>query len=150
MVTVTVRDRSKRKGGKSGKKRNAHFMDVAIEAYVRHLALTKLREVEDLRETLGLSLAGALAEANTFVDRAPYHNLWHEAWEAMLSEQANPSEGSIFTAIEEACGRAIMAEQEARKQAGEPAVDDTAHYADFIGSAMGRLLEEASGEVEEF
>jgi len=150
MITVTRKDRSIPKGGRKGKKRNAHFMDVAMQAYVRHLALTLLRDIEDNLDTNGVTLPQALEQAGNFMERVPYHAPWQKVWQELLDADGPYTRENVFTAIEAAMGQAAMEEQEMRKNAGDPLIEDTSDYTLFIGSAMGRLLEEASGEVEEF
>ncbi len=49
------RRRGKGGGGKNRRK-GKEFMDAALDAYIRHLALQKWREVTDRQDTLGYNL----------------------------------------------------------------------------------------------
>jgi len=141
---------------KRGKKRNAHFMDAAMEAYIRSEALTKMRELEDCQQTNQMDMAQALASIGNFVERAPYQELWNTQWRIMLEGGESPGgkppvfdPATVFTEIENTVKEAMMAEQEQRIEQGAPTIEDTKPYKAFIDKAMDQLLEEASGEIEE-
>jgi hypothetical protein len=51
-------------------------MDVARQAYARHLALERWRDVEALRETNQFDWPTAVREMEQFPERWPYHEAW--------------------------------------------------------------------------
>ena len=51
-------ERRRRRG--KGRRQGKEFMDAALDAYIRHLALQKWRDVTELQETLSLEAAQPL------------------------------------------------------------------------------------------
>jgi hypothetical protein len=140
----------KKRRRRGGKRRNAHFMDVALDGYVRDIALAKIREVEDLIETARLEQDAALQSAAVFQERAPYHETWSRWWEReVLSRPGGESMERLAGPIEAAVRGAILEERERRSEEGAPTIEDTLHYKAFVDRVMEMLLEEASGEIEE-
>ncbi len=126
------------------------LIDVAREAFIRHLALDRWRDVADLQETAGLPLARALDEAGRFLERWPYQGLWRRRWEEeVLPLAAVPGEpGALFGAIERAAARALDDEEVERARRGDrPLAEDPAYRA-FLASAYGKLQREAGGGLE--
>ncbi|HEX9844629.1 MAG TPA: hypothetical protein VGC20_17850 [bacterium] len=134
---------------KSGRKREAHFMDVALDGYVRDLALRRWREFEDLSEVYDHDVERALEEAGAFPAASSYRPLWQESWQRHVWPGPEEKTGPLFGRIEAAVREALLRERELRLERGEPTIEDTPGYQEFVGRALGRLLEEASGEIEE-
>jgi len=140
-----------RKGRKGGKGRQNHFMDAAMEGYVRDLSLRKWREIEDAMETHGLGLPEAAREMGDFLERGRFYPVWRKEWEGRVlavlfsgKAPANP-----MGLIEESVGAALREERRLRVEEGLPTLEDSPGYLEFVGRAMDQLLEEASGEIEE-
>ncbi len=74
------RRRGKGGGGGRGKRTGKGFMDAALDAYVRHLALQKWREVIDRQDALGESLLEAAQASGNFAGCGPYQDIWERWW----------------------------------------------------------------------
>ena len=141
----------RKKGG--GGRRNAHFMDVAMQAYVRRLAILAWQDVQERMEAHGMALGPALADVGDFSERGIFRDMWRRWWHEIVLEPMPgwEAEGTHpLGPIEAALAQSVLEEQEARAADGMPTIEDTSDYQGFIGRAMGNLLEEASGELEEF
>ncbi len=125
------------------------FMDVARESFVRYVALEKWRELEDLRETLGLDPERAAREAGQFPGRGAYRALWVGRWAEQVIPQAGDGEpGKLFAAIEAAVAAAVQDEEAARAARGDRPLDEDPEYKAFVDTALGRFLGEAAGGLE--
>ncbi len=138
---------SQRRRGR--KRRNQHFIDVAMDGYIRDIALEKWREVEDLMDAAGLSRPRAFAAAGEFADRDPYAEPWRRWWREHVKAQAPADDGVLIASIEHAVRGALTEERQARAEQGAPSMEDTQHYKAFVDRAMEHLLSEADGEIEE-
>ena len=123
-------------------------MDAAMDGYIRDLALHKWREVDDLLDTAGLKLADAVDSAGSFLERLPYHGLWERAWRSELKGRGRLTRDNLMERIEGAIRAALTEERRLRIDEGVATIEDTRHYQAFVERAMGRLLEEAGGEIE--
>ena len=142
-----VRDgEGKRKRG-SGGRRGAHFMDAAFDAYARDLALGAWRAVDDHVQLHGRDMNAALQEIGNFF--GPYAQLWQGHWRSLLSQQQAAPDASVLGLIESTVRLALIEEQAQRQQRGDEPIEDTPTYKEFISRALGRLFEEASGEIED-
>lgn len=140
----------RKRGRRRGKRKDAHFMDAALDGYIRDLTLDRMREIEDLMDAAELEREPAIRTAGSFLERAPYHGLWRTWWEReVLSASATDPLDALAGPIEAAVRGAMLEEQAQRAAAGAPTIEDTRHYQAFVERAMGILLEEASGEIEE-
>jgi hypothetical protein len=120
-------------------------MDVARDAFVRHLALEKWREMEDMRATLGLDQAQALREAGGFLERGRYAPIWLRLWEEKVLPQAGETNaGRLFAAIEGAIAAALRAEEETRRRSGDRPLEEDREYKAFVDAAFERLLRSAA------
>jgi hypothetical protein len=125
------------------------FMDVARESFVRYVALEKWRELEDLRETLGLDAAQAVREAEEFSRRGAYQGLWTLRWqERVVPQAADGDPGKLFAAIEAAIAAALRDEESERRARGDRPLDEDPEYKAFVDTALGRFLGEAAGGLE--
>lgn len=144
---------ARRRGGggkrRGGGRRGAHFMDAAMDGYIRDVALHKWRAFQDLAEAHGGDAERAVAEAGTFPEFAPYHRLWEESWRRHVAPGPSAPGGHLFGRMEAAVREALQAEQAEREMEGDDTIEDTPGYQEFVARAMGQLLEEASGEIEE-
>ena len=139
----------RRKGGKRGRRKSKEFMDAGREAFIRHIALGKWREMEDIRETLGFDWPSAAREAAQFLNRGPYQLLWVRRWEQQVLPQAGESDpGKLFAAIEGAITAALLDEEEQRKHCGDRPLDEETEYKGFIDASLERLFQEQAGELE--
>lgn len=134
---------------KSGRRRQSHFMDAAMDGYVRDVALHIWREYEDLTTARGFGERDALQAMGEFSGAGPYRALWQEAWRQHvlpgMGEGGMPLYGRVETAVRDA----LREEHAARAERGDVTIEDTPGYKEFVARALGRLLEEASGEIEE-
>ncbi len=125
------------------------FMDVAREAFVRHLALDKWRDVEDLREANGFDLPTAVREAGAFPERWPYHDAWRRRWvEHVLPAAAVGDPAAVYAAVEAAVAAALGDEEAERAARGDRPLAEDPQYRRFIDHALGRLAREARGGLE--
>ncbi|MGH7399299.1 MAG: hypothetical protein ACRELW_17375 [Candidatus Rokuibacteriota bacterium] len=134
---------------KRGKVKGKEFLDVAREAFVRHLALDKYREMEDMKATLDFDDAGAAEDACTFLERGPYRMIWRRHWQAIVVPAAAQSSGAaLLPAVEQALSAALAEEEQARQAQGDRPLDEEPEYKRFIDRSMDRLHHEACGEIE--
>ncbi|MGQ4809272.1 hypothetical protein NKDENANG_02687 [Candidatus Entotheonellaceae bacterium PAL068K] len=139
----------RRKRDTGGRRKSKEFMDAALDAYIRHLALEKWREVTDLQATLGMQMSQAVCEAGTFLERGAYRDIWERCWQRQVLTQVGLATGSIFGGIEAAVQQAVQEEIEARRGAGDVTVEDTRSYQTFVIRALDQLFEEEAGSIEE-
>ncbi len=144
-----MRDRKKRgRGRKQGKE----FMDAALDAYKRHLALHKWRQVMDVQSSKlaskRMAPEQAVREAGRFPGLGPYQDVWERWWDAQVVA-TTVSEAPLFGRIEAAVGGALNEEITARRQRGDAPLEDSLSYKMFVDQALDRLLEEESGSLEE-
>ncbi|GIX46342.1 MAG: hypothetical protein KatS3mg131_0553 [Candidatus Tectimicrobiota bacterium] len=133
--------------GKQGKRQGKEFMDAALDAYIRHLALEKWREVTDLQEALGPEPLQALRAAGDFAPRGPYRAIWERWWQAQVVE--GEASAPLLGRIEAAVRGALHEERQARRQCGDVALEDTRDYKAFLDQALGQLFAEEAGAIEE-
>lgn len=139
----------RRKGGKRGKRKGKEFMDAAIDAYVRDLALEKWRQVTDLQESLGIDIAQAVRDAGCFPERGPYRNIWERWWQMEVVAAAAAPASPLLGCIEVAVDGALKEEIIARGQRGDATLEDTLDYKAFLDRALDHLFEEEEGSIEE-
>lgn len=139
-------ERRRRKGGKRGRKKSKEFMDAALDAYIRDLALEKWRQVTDLQESLGVDLAQAVRDAGGFPERDAYRSIWERWWQA---EVVGGQISSLLGCIEAAVRGALGEEIETRQQQGDKSLEDTLDYTTFLSRALDHLFEEEAGSIEE-
>ena len=140
-----MRDRKKRgRGRKQGKE----FMDAALDAYKRHLALHKWRQVMDVQASVNVAPEQAVREAGRFPGLGAYQDVWERWWDAQVLAVAG-SETPLLERIEAAVGGALDEEITTRRQRGDAPLEDSVSYRTFVDQALDRLLEEESGSLEE-
>ena len=143
--------RRKRRDRREDRVQGQSFMDVTRQAFVRHLALDKWREIEDLRETLGFDWARAAEEACQFLTRGPYAPLWVRQWQAdVLPTAPEGDPGTVFAAIERAVAGALLSEEGERKIRGDRPLDEDPEYKAFVDRGIEKLLSQQAGELESF
>lgn len=126
-------------------------MDVTRQAFVRHLALDKWREIEDMRETLGFDWARAAEEACQFLSRGLYAPLWVRQWQSDVLPAAPAGDpGKVFAAIERAVAGALLSEEGERKIRGDRPLDEDPEYKAFVDRGIEKLLSQQAGELESF
>lgn len=144
-----MRDRKKRgRGRKQGKE----FMDAALDAYKRHLALHKWRQVMDMQRSKlaskGVAPEQAIRAAGRFPGLGPYQDVWERWWDAQVVAVAG-AETPLLERIETAVGGALDEEIATRRQRGDAPLEDSLSYKMFVDQALDRLFEEESGSLEE-
>lgn len=138
-----------RKRRREGAPKGKEFLDAGREAFVRHVALGKWREMEDIRETLGFDWPNAVKEASRFLGRGSYQNLWVRHWrEQVLPQSAAADSGQLFAAVERAITAALADEEQARERRGDRPLDEEPEYKEFIDASLERLFQEQAGELE--
>ena len=145
-----MRARNRRAGKKRKRSKNKEFMDAALDAYIRDQALHKWHELQDLLENERLELPAALDAGAEFFEKGAYREIWQQQWRGAVSQGADQQvSGALFECIEKAVRSAVMEEREARQRTEDSLLEDTASYQDFISRALGKLLEESGGEIED-
>ena len=143
------------RGGKRrgrGRKQGKEFMDAALDAYKRHLALHKWRQVMDMQtsELVSKRMAPeqAIRAAGRFPGLGSYQDVWERWWGAQVVAVAG-SETPLLERIETAVGGALAEEITVRRQRGDAPLEDSVSYRVFLDQALDRLFEEESGSLEE-
>lgn len=139
--------RDKKKRGR-GRKQGKEFMDAALDAYRRHLALHKWRQVMDAQAAVNMAPGRAIREAGRFPGLGPYQDVWERWWDEQVVA-ATGAETSLLERIEAAVGGALDEEITIRRQRGDAPLEDSLSYKMFLDRALDRLLEEESGNLEE-
>lgn len=125
------------------------FMDVARQAYVRHLSLDRWRDVQDLMETNGLDWPAAVADAGRFPDRFPYQGLWRRRWdEHVVPAAATGDAAVVFAAIEAAVTAALDDEEAERAARGDRPLDLDPGFTAFLDQSFGRLARQGTDILE--
>ena len=139
----------RRRRRKQERVEGTQLMDVAREAFVRHVALEKWRDVADVRETVGLEWDAAAADAGVFTERWPYHEVWLRHWrEAVLPATATPDAGAIFAAIERAVTAAVEDERHLRIERGDRPFEEHPDFKHFLDDAFRKILSEGAAMLE--
>lgn len=136
-------------GGGKGRRKGKEFMDAALDAYVRHLALQKWREVTDRQETLGEGALQAVQAAGNFAGCGLYQEIWERWWDAEVVAVKGAPETSLFGCIEAAIQGALTEEIDTRRERGDVPLEDGLAYKTFVDHALDRLFEEEAGSLEE-
>lgn len=150
---MSERRRRRGKGGRGGRGRRTGkgFMDAALAAYARHLALEKWREVINRQDALGESPLEAVQASGHFAGCGPYQDIWERWWRDEVNVvvgQATP-DASLFGCIEAAVQGALGEEISTRQQRGDAPLEDGLAYKLFVDRAMDRLFAEEAGSLEE-
>jgi hypothetical protein len=141
-----MRDRKRR--GRGGRKQGKEFMDAALDAYRRHLALHKWRQVMDSQASVGITLQQAILEAGRFPGLGAYQYVWERWWDEQVMSSVD-AEAPLLERVEAAVSGALDEEITTRRQRGDAPLEDGLSYKMFIDQALDRLLEEESGSLEE-
>ena len=140
-------------GGRKRKRRErvegSSFMDVARQAYTRHLALERWRDLEALREANGCDWPTAVSEMESFPERWPYHEAWARRWREHVVPAASSADASLLFASIEAAVVAALADEDAERAArGDRPLDLDPGYIAFLDSALGKLASQSSDTLE--
>ena len=141
-----MRDRKRR--GRGGRKQGKEFMDAALDAYSRHLALHKWRQVMDVQASAGVTTLQAMREAGRFPGLGTYQDVWERWWDEQVMSSAD-AETPLLKRVEAAVSGALNEEISSRRQRGDAPLEDGLSYRMFVDQALDRLLEEESGSLEE-
>ena len=123
-------------------------MDAALDAYRRHLALHKWRQVMDLQTCTSVTPRQALLQSGRFPGLGAYQDLWERWWDQQVTSSAG-AETPLLERIEAAVSGALREEVATRRERGDAPLEDSLSYKLFIDQALDRLLEEESGSLEE-
>ncbi|MFQ5682129.1 MAG: hypothetical protein ACE5HC_02555 [Candidatus Binatia bacterium] len=146
---METREKQKRRKGKRGRRKSKELMDAALDAYIRHLALEKWRQVTDLQETLGVDVGQAVRDVGCFPERGAYGNIWERWWQTHVVGIHNAETSPLIEHIEAAVQGALEEEIVTRQKQEDVTVEDTLGYKAFLDSAMDHLFEEEEGSIEE-
>lgn len=125
------------------------FMDVAREAFVRHLALDRWEDVQALKEANDFEWARAVGEAGRFPERWPYHEAWARRWREHVVPAAAAGDGAaVYAAIEAAVAAALGDEIAERAARGDRPLELDPGFTAFLDAAMGRLSRQAADTLE--
>ena len=140
--------RRKRRDRREDRVQGQSFMDVTRQAFVRHFALDKWREIEDMRETLGFDWARAAEEACQFLSRGTYAPLWTQQWRAQVLPAAGRGDpGNLYSTVEQAIAAALPEEEAARKTRGDRPLEEEPEYKGFLDTAVERLAQQSAAEL---
>jgi len=95
-----------------------------------------------------LRVIEAIREAGRFPGLGAYQEVWERWWKAQVVAVVG-SEVPLLACIETAVGGALDEEIATRRQRGDAPLEDSLSYKMFLDQALGRLLEEESGSLEE-
>ena len=140
--------RERKRRGRGGRKQGKEFMDAALDAYRRHLALHKWRQVMDAQASVGITPEQAVREAGRFPGLGAYQDVWERWWNEKVTSSVY-AEASLLERVEAAVSGALNEEAAARRQRGDAPLEDSLSYKMFVDQALDRLLEEESGSLEE-
>lgn len=140
--------RERKRRGRGGRKQGKEFMDAALDAYRRHLALHKWRQVMDAQASVGITPEQAVLEAGRFPGLGAYQDVWERWWNEEVTSSVY-AEASLLERVEAAVSGALNEEVAARRQRGDAPLEDSLSYKMFVDQALDRLLEEESGSLEE-
>ena len=140
--------RERKRRGRGGRKQGKEFMDAALDAYRRHLALHKWRQVMDAQASVGITPEQAVREAGRFPGLGAYQDVWERWWDEKVTSSVY-AEASLLERVEAAVSGALDEEVAARRQRGDAPLEDSLSYKMFVDQALDRLLEEESGSLEE-
>ena len=140
-----MRDGKKR--GRRGRKQGKEFMDAALDAYRRHLALHKWRQVVDAQASAGVTREQAVRQAGRFPGLGAYRDIWERWWDEQVTSGAD-AETPLLERVEAAVSGALDEEVATRRQRGDAPLEDGLSYRMFVDQALDRLLEEESGSLE--
>ena len=131
-----------------GRKQGKEFMDAALDAYRRHLALYKWRQVMDVQASANVPPEQAVCEAGRFPGLGAYQDVWERWWDTQVVAVAG-AETPLLARIETAVSGALDEEIATRRQRGDAPLEDSMSYKTFVDQALDRLLEEEAGSLEE-
>ncbi|MFQ5898174.1 MAG: hypothetical protein ACE5JN_08000 [Candidatus Methylomirabilia bacterium] len=139
-----MRERRKKQ---PSKRKSKGFVDAVYDGYIRHVALSKWREVQGMLAA-GTPAQVVLREVGQFPERGCYRAIWEECWQAHLRgrEEASPLVGAIEALVRDALER----EREERKRTGDRPLDEEADFKGFVDGAFEQLFAEEAGSLEEF
>ena len=141
--------RERKRGGRGGgRKHGKEFMDAALDAYRRHLALHKWRQVMDLQASTSVTLQQAVLQTGQFPGLGDYQDVWERWWDQQVTSGVD-TETPLLQRIEAAVSGALREEVTVRRERGDAPLEDGLSYRLFIDQALDRLLEEESGSLEE-
>jgi hypothetical protein len=130
-------------GGRKKRRRrpkDRHFMDAALDAYIRNVALLLWRDFEVYRAKPGSTTASALAEAGFFGDKEAYAPIWQAHWERTVITEAAGPEDKLYGQVEAAVRAAVGEERQKRKDAGDAPFEDQEEYNAFLRRTLNSLL----------
>lgn len=140
--------RERKRRGRGGRKQGKEFMDAALDAYRRHLALHKWRQVLDLQASTSVTPRQALLQTGRFPGLGAYQDVWERWWDQQVAS-GDDAETPLLARIEAAISGALHEEVVTRRQRGDAPLEDSLSYKVFVDQALDRLLEEESGSLEE-
>jgi hypothetical protein len=139
-MTVGDAERVKGRGKRRRRQKDHHFMDVALDGYIRDQALRLWRDVQVYRSRSDAAPASALAQAGFFADKLAYAALWSAHWERGVLPAAGLPDGELYSHIEAAVRAAVLEEREARMRNGDKPLEDLEEYNEFIRHTLNLLL----------
>ena len=143
------RGKGKREGGRKRRRaKDRHFMDAALDAFIRDQALLLWRDLIVYRDREGQPPDEALRQCGYFGDKGDYQRLWSDHWESAVLAMPSREDGEIFESIEAAVRAAVLEEKAQRSARGEPALEDTEDYNTFVRQTLNKLLTEAAAETD--
>jgi hypothetical protein len=141
--------RGRKRGDRRGERvQGQSMMDVARQAFVRDVALDRWRDIQDLRDTVGLDWARAAQEAGQFLGRGAYSGLWVRQWrEAVLPAAAAGNPAEVFAAVERAIVSALAAEEEERRLRRDRPIEEDREFKAFVDRIVESLLRQQAAEL---
>jgi len=136
------------RGRRRKRAKDRHFMDAALDAFIRDQALRLWRDFEVYRARPDTDRAAALAETGFFADRLAYADLWTKHWAVTAQPAAGLPEGELYGRMEEAVRAAVLEEREVRQRGGDRPLEDLEDFNEFMRRTLNKLLADdpAGGE----
>jgi hypothetical protein len=135
---------------KGGRRRGNEPQDEARSAYVRYLALGRWEEIRDIwRGDTGEDEQTALTDLGAFLERGPYAAIWQRQWVALVAPSlASRDPGTILKALEAAIAASLDEEEQERSRRGDRSAFDERDFLVFMEQSVGRIFQEAWGEID--
>lgn len=136
---------------KRGRRRGHEPQDEAEAAYVRYLALGRWEEIQEVWQTdpQGTLQEQPLHELGAFLERGVYAPIWQRRWtEHVVPSLASRDPGAILGALEAAIGASLHEEEEERLRRGDVSAFEERDFLVFMEQSLGRLFQDAWGEID--
>lgn len=136
---------------KASRRRGQECQDDARLAYIRYLALGRWEEIHEIWQAgLGSSdFEKAMEDLGAFLERGPYAPLWQRHWaERVIPTLASRDPAAVLGALEGAIAASLEEEELERSRRGDLSAFEERDFLVFMEQSVGRLFQEAWGEID--